>query len=69
MTTPIHPGDPVEVRDACGAWLPAVARSDIEPTHVNSRKVHDFPVVWVALPGVKDLIPWPAEDVRHYPTA
>lgn len=65
--TPIQSGDPIEVRDAHGAWLPAVARSDIEPTYVNGRKLHDFPVIWVAAPGVKKPMPWPADDVRHYP--
>jgi hypothetical protein len=56
----IQSGDPVEVQDLDDAWLPAVARSDIETRH-------GFPVIWVAVPGVKDPMPWPAEHVRHYP--
>lgn len=62
----IECGDPIEVRDAHGAWNPAVARSTVEPTHRDGRKIHDFPVVWVALPGVAEPMPWPAEAVRHY---
>lgn len=50
-------GDPVEVRDARGVWLPAVARSGVRPGR-------DFPVVWVGLPGVAEPMPWPATDVR-----
>jgi hypothetical protein len=59
-------GDPVEVRDAHGVWHPAVARSGVEPTHRDGRKVHDFPVVWVALPGVAEPMPWPAPAVRPW---
>lgn len=62
----IEHGDPIEVRDVHGAWLPAVARSGVEPTHRDRMKVHDFPVVWVALPGVPEPLPWPAADVRPY---
>ena len=62
----IEYGDPVEVRDMHGAWVPAVARSGVEGTHRDGRKIHDFPVVWVALPGVAEPLPWPAEDVRPY---
>jgi hypothetical protein len=65
VTRPIQPGDPVEVRDFHGNWLPAVARSSLEPTHVNSRKIHDFPVIRVELPDRPDWMPWPAEAVRH----
>ena len=59
-------GDPVEVRDARGNWIAAVARSGVEPTHRGRVKIHDFPVIWVALPGVAEPMPWPATDVRPY---
>jgi hypothetical protein len=64
--TAIEYGDPVEVRDAHGAWLPGVARSGVEPTHRNGRKIHDFPVIWVALPGHAEPMPWPWVDVRPH---
>lgn len=64
--TLIRSGDPIEVRDAHGAWSPAVARSTVEPTHLHGQKIHDFPVVWVALPGVAKPMPWPATDVRPW---
>jgi len=64
-------GDPVEVRTAFDVWQPAVARSGVEGTHAMRdgrwRKIHDFPVVWVALPGYDGQMPWPAEDVRPHP--
>lgn len=67
MTAPrIEYGDPVEVRDANGNWFPAVARSEVQGTHQDGQRVHDFPVVWVALPGTAGQVPWPATDVRPY---
>lgn len=65
-TDRIESGDPIEVRDVIGAWLAAVARSGVEPTHRDGRKIHDFAVVWVAMPGVAEPMPWPATDVRPY---
>lgn len=59
-------GDPIEVRTAYAVWVPGVARSSVEPTHRDGRKVHDFPVIWVALPGRPEPMPWPATDVRPY---
>jgi hypothetical protein len=67
MTDPITYGDPIEVRTANGDWVPAVARSEVQGTHEHGRKVHDFPVIYVALPGRAGPVPWPAEDVRPYP--
>lgn len=69
MSDPIEYGDPIEVRAAEGTWLPAVARSEVQGTHQEGRKIHDFPVVWVALPGAPDVLPWPATDVRPYEQA
>lgn len=67
MTTQrIMPGDAVEARDAFGEWKPGVAVSEVEGiwTYENghARKVHDFPVIWVAFDSGR--VPWPAEDVR-----
>jgi hypothetical protein len=62
----IEYGDPIEVRDVRGVWIAAVARSSVEPTHRDGRKIHDFAVVWVAMPGVAEPVPWPATDVRSY---
>jgi hypothetical protein len=64
--TAIEYGDPVEVRTAFDVWQPAVARSGVEPTHRDGKKIHDFPVIWVALPGVAEPMPWPATDVRPF---
>jgi hypothetical protein len=60
-------GQPIEVRDAFGNWLPRRALSDIE-------EGYDFPVVWAcrveewaeaeAEGRSPDGSPWPAEDVR-----
>lgn len=65
--TNIQPGDPVEALNSQGQWLPAVARSAVEGFWKDGKKIHDFPVIWVALPGVADPMPWPAKDVRPYP--
>lgn len=51
----------VIVIDAAGNEHVAVARSDIEGTHRDGHKIHDFPIVWIDLAG---LVPWPAEFVR-----
>lgn len=56
--------DAVQVQDAGGEWLPAEAISEVEPTHIDGRKVHDFPVVWVRFEN-GGPIPWPAESVRR----
>lgn len=57
MTDPIQYGDPIEVRDVSGEWNPAVARSEVIGTHEGRKKIHDFPVVYVALPGLADPVP------------
>lgn len=67
MTTlRIMPGDPVEARDVFGAWKRGVAASEVEGiwSYENgyARKIHDFPVIWVAFESGQ--VPWPAEDVR-----
>ncbi len=62
-----RPGDPTEIRTAFDVWRPATAHSDTEPTHRDGKKIHDFPVVWVKVPGRQEALPWPAEDVRPYP--
>jgi hypothetical protein len=69
----IAKGDKVRVRDHAGEWHDAVADSPVEGTHTydygrrpaRSRKIHDFPVVWVRFrQGKGNRIPWPAEHVR-----
>lgn len=70
----IKPGDMVEAQEAGGVWLPAIAESGVEGTHVvdynrspaRSRKIHDFPVVWIRWPDDRQRrrFPWPAENVR-----
>jgi hypothetical protein len=72
----IAKGDQVQVRDHAGKWHDAVADSPVEGTRTidygrvpaRSRKIHDFPVVWVRFPkrgeGNRIRIPWPAEHVR-----
>jgi hypothetical protein len=60
----IRPGIAVEVRDVHDRWLSAVAASNVEGTHRNGKKIHDFPVVWVDIAGVGDPVPWPADAVR-----
>lgn len=69
MTEPIKKNDHVEFRDAFDVWHRGVAASGVEPTHMDGKKVHDFPVVWVVKFGKRGLVrvPWPAEDVRHAP--
>lgn len=57
-----RPGQEVRVKDAYGEWLYATALTDVEATHSDGRKIHDFPVVWVEVHGKR--IPWPWEDVR-----
>lgn len=54
----------VRVRDAFGKWHDAVALSDVEGTHRDLRKIHDFPIVWVSIGG-KERVPWPFEDVVY----
>lgn len=65
MPVDIKNGDPVEYRDAFDVWHRGTAVSDVEPTHRDGRKVHDFPVIWVTGDGNFDPMPWPVEDVRH----
>lgn len=64
--TIIEYGDPIEIRDVHGEWLPAVARGSVEPTHRDGQKIHDFPVLLVELAGWDTVVPWPASDVRPY---
>jgi len=54
----------VEVQTADGGWIAAEAVSEVEPTHVDGRKVHDFPVIWVRFEG-GGWMPWPVESVRE----
>jgi len=49
------PGQAVEVKDAHGQWLSAVADSSIE-------RGHRFFRVWVIVDGHR--MPWPADSVR-----
>lgn len=63
---PIKKNDHVEFRDAYDKWHRGVALTGIEPTHIDGRKVHDFPVIWVMKADLKRM-PWPADDVRHAP--
>lgn len=60
----VRPGDVLLVRDVHGGWLPAISASDVEGTHRDGRKIHDFPVVWVDVTGADGPMPWPLEDVR-----
>ena len=64
MSEPVDIGDAVRVRTADDEWLHAVTTSRPEGTHMDGRKVHDFPVVWVRLMGVDQQIPWPLTDVE-----
>lgn len=70
---PIRPGVAVRIRDVDDVWHQAVAVSGVEGTHEvdpdtgSSRKVHDFPVVWVDLIGrdrKTHRVPWPAADTE-----
>jgi hypothetical protein len=69
----IKPGDKVLVRDHAGEWHEATAQSEVEGTHkvdygrvpARTRKIHDFPVVWVWLRQTGNRFPWPASDVRE----
>lgn len=65
MPVNIKRGDSVEFRDAFGVWHRGVATSDIEPTHIDGRRVHDFPVIFVSEEGSDASVPWPVEDVRN----
>ncbi len=58
--------EPVRVRTAAGRWLDAVAVSGVQGTHRHGRRVHDFPVVLVLVPGhpLDGPLPWPVEDVE-----
>lgn len=58
----IHPGDQLLIRDALDVWSPAVAASAIEGVWKDGKKIHDFPVVWVDLPGGR--VPWPLDAIR-----
>lgn len=68
----ITAGTPVEARDAYGEWKHGTAASGVEGTHATDphtgrqRKVHDFPVVYVAFDD-REPVAWPAEDVRVIP--
>lgn len=67
MTGRYTDGQPVTVIDADGEPHHAVARSDVEGTHRDGRKIHSFPVVWVEIPGSdgdQRCVPWPAESVH-----
>lgn len=55
----------VEVRTADGQWQPATAVSEVEPTHIDGQKIHDFPVVWVRFSTSDRRMPWPADAVRE----
>ena len=55
----------VQVLTAFGEWRDAVAVTEIEPTHMGGKKVHNFPVIWVEFPDLMGRTPWPAEDVRE----
>lgn len=66
--------DRVVIEDAFGNLWRAVACSDIESTHRNGRKIHDFPVVMVRITGgllrrfrwwspSNETVAWPAEYV------
>jgi hypothetical protein len=70
----IKKGDKVLARDYKGEWHEAIADSAVEDTHVvdynkvpaRTRKIHDFPVVWVWFRrGEGNRVPWPAEDVKR----
>lgn len=58
----IRPGDRPLIRDVLDVWAPAVAASEVEGVWKDGKKIHDFPVVWVDLPGGR--MPWPIEAVR-----
>lgn len=60
----IKPGDELEVRNCFGNWERAIAESGVESTHRDGKKIHDFPVVWVAVAGADGPMPWPVEDLR-----
>ena len=64
MSAPVDIGESVRVRTAEDEWLDAVTTTTPEGTHIDGRKVHDFPVVWVRLMGVDQQIPWPLTDVE-----
>jgi len=60
----ITAGAHVEIRTAYDNVKQAVAVSGVEGTHLEGRKIHDFPVIWVTVDGGNGIpIPWPAEDV------
>jgi hypothetical protein len=42
-----------------------MAISEVEPTHIDGRKIHDFPVIWVRLAVGGQRLPWPVESVRE----
>ncbi len=60
-------GDPVEIRTADGTWQPAVARSEPRYDFDNAVGRRCWLTVAVVLPGSRDIVNWPAEDVRRTP--
>lgn len=66
QNAPLRKGDRVEFRDAFDTWHQGVATSDVEGTHRDGHKVHDFPLIFVLKDGAThEPIPWPVEDVRR----
>lgn len=46
----VDQGTAVEVRTAHRAWIAAVADSRVGSAHDGSRRIHDFPIIWVIRP-------------------